>query len=329
MEVREVERERETGLVKREKRRKVEDVETYLWTQVGTALRSTGLVLGGIKWRIVDLWWRGVHAGWADVDRDDVVSYRTILSNAWVRYNIRLDEQSVLAEVLCLHRGVVKKEVAVLCRRKEEGSLPSPRSGEKGSVAVLCRRKEEGSLPSPRSGEKGSVAVLCRRKEEGSLPSPRSGEKGSVAVLCRRKLANCTGMLYLPNVRKVVASIPGVPGISPSLKKAIKCGNSDRARARAGGCRQPRASSRAAAGRRGQPQACTRASAGSIVSSFETGFRVDPATRRVNLNPTRFSNGSNPGIQTRPILKSELSSLEAFVYPVPASVLVSEQVRIS
>ncbi|KAL0912000.1 hypothetical protein M5K25_017941 [Dendrobium thyrsiflorum] len=75
--------------------------------------------------------------------------------------------QSVLAEVLCLHRGVVKKEVAVLCRRKEEGSLPSPRSGEKGSVAVLCRRKEEGSLPSPRSGEKGSVAVLCRRKEEG------------------------------------------------------------------------------------------------------------------------------------------------------------------
>ncbi|KAL0916254.1 hypothetical protein M5K25_013747 [Dendrobium thyrsiflorum] len=114
---------------------------------------------------------------------DDVVSYRTILSNAWVRYNNRLDEQSVLAEVLCLHRGVVKKEVAVLCRRKEEGSLPSPRSGEKGSVAVLCRRKEEGSLPSPRSGEKGSVAVLCRRKEEGSLPSPRSGEKGSVAVL--------------------------------------------------------------------------------------------------------------------------------------------------
>ncbi|KAL0920143.1 hypothetical protein M5K25_009256 [Dendrobium thyrsiflorum] len=118
---------------------------------------------------------------------DDVVSYRTILSNAWVRYNNRLDEQSVLAEVLCLHRGVVKKEVAVLCRRKEEGSLPSPRSGEKGSVKVLCRRKEEGSLPSPRSGEKGSVAVLCRRKEEGSLPSPRSGEKGSVAVLCRRK----------------------------------------------------------------------------------------------------------------------------------------------
>ncbi|KAL0912857.1 hypothetical protein M5K25_016271 [Dendrobium thyrsiflorum] len=95
--------------------------------------------------------------------------------------------QSVLAEVLCLHRGVVKKEVAVLCRRKEEGSLPSPRSGEKGSVAVLCRRKEEGSLPSPRSDEKGSVAVLCRRKEEGSLPSPRSGEKGSVAILCRRK----------------------------------------------------------------------------------------------------------------------------------------------
>ncbi|KAL0903430.1 hypothetical protein M5K25_027809 [Dendrobium thyrsiflorum] len=122
--------------------------------------------------------------------QDDVVSYRTILSNAWVRYNNRLDEQSVLAEVLCLHRGVVKKEVAVLCRRKEEGSLPSPRSGEKGSVAVLCRRKEEGSLPSPRSGEKGSVAVLCRRKEEGSLPSPRSGEKGSVAVLCRREMAS-------------------------------------------------------------------------------------------------------------------------------------------
>ncbi|KAL0928399.1 hypothetical protein M5K25_000277 [Dendrobium thyrsiflorum] len=55
--------------------------------------------------------------------------------------------QSVLGEVLCLHRGVVKKEVAVLCRVKEEccGSLPE---------------KEEccGSLP-----EEGRV-VLCRHQ---------------------------------------------------------------------------------------------------------------------------------------------------------------------
>ncbi|KAL0916249.1 hypothetical protein M5K25_013742 [Dendrobium thyrsiflorum] len=65
--------------------------------------------------------------------------------------------QSVLAEVLCLHRGVVKKEVAVLCREKEEccGSLPGEgrvlrfSAGRRKSVAVLCREKEEccGSLP--------------------------------------------------------------------------------------------------------------------------------------------------------------------------------------
>jgi len=34
-------------------------------------------------------------------------------------------------------------------------------------------------------------------------------------------------MPYLPNVRKVVASVPGVPGISPSLKNAIKLDNND------------------------------------------------------------------------------------------------------
>lgn len=34
--------------------------------------------------------------------------------------------------------------------------------------------------------------------------------------------------MYKPKERKVVASVPGVPGISPSLKKAIKCGNNDR-----------------------------------------------------------------------------------------------------
>ena len=33
---------------------------------------------------------------------------------------------------------------------------------------------------------------------------------------------------YLPNARKVVARVPGVPGISPSLKNAIKCGNKDK-----------------------------------------------------------------------------------------------------
>ena len=34
--------------------------------------------------------------------------------------------------------------------------------------------------------------------------------------------------MYLPKVRNVVASAPGVPGISTSLKKAIKWGNKDR-----------------------------------------------------------------------------------------------------
>ncbi|KAL0918937.1 hypothetical protein M5K25_010987 [Dendrobium thyrsiflorum] len=48
-----------------------------------------------------------------------------------------------------------------------EGRLLRFSAGRRKIVAVLCRRKEEGSLPSPRSGEKGSVAVLCRRKEEG------------------------------------------------------------------------------------------------------------------------------------------------------------------
>ncbi|KAL0910149.1 hypothetical protein M5K25_021093 [Dendrobium thyrsiflorum] len=96
--------------------------------------------------------------------------------------------QSVLAEVLCLHRGVVKKEVAVLCRVKEDccGSLPGEgrllRFSAGGRKRVLCHHqgvvkkevlrfsaegRKRGSLPSPRSGEKGSVAVLCRRKEEG------------------------------------------------------------------------------------------------------------------------------------------------------------------
>lgn len=34
-------------------------------------------------------------------------------------------------------------------------------------------------------------------------------------------------MTYLPNVRKVVASVPGLPGITPSLKNAIKLDNND------------------------------------------------------------------------------------------------------
>ncbi|PKU70917.1 hypothetical protein MA16_Dca021036 [Dendrobium catenatum] len=32
---------------------------------------------------------------------------------------------------------------------------------------------------------------------------------------------------------------------------------------------------------------------------LQMGFRVDPATRRVNPNPIRFLNGSNPGTRTR------------------------------
>ncbi|KAL0903317.1 hypothetical protein M5K25_027687 [Dendrobium thyrsiflorum] len=73
--------------------------------------------------------------------------------------------QSVLREVLCLHRGVVKKEGAVLYRRKEEWF--SAKGRKSGSLP-----EEEGSLPSPRSGEKGSC---------GSLP-----EEGRV-VLCRHQ----------------------------------------------------------------------------------------------------------------------------------------------
>ncbi|KAL0912824.1 hypothetical protein M5K25_016233 [Dendrobium thyrsiflorum] len=58
---------------------------------------------------------------------------------------------SVLAEVLCLHRGVVKREERVLCLHRGEV--------KKGSVAVLCHHRGEV--------KKGRVAVLCRRKEEG------------------------------------------------------------------------------------------------------------------------------------------------------------------
>lgn len=32
-------------------------------------------------------------------------------------------------------------------------------------------------------------------------------------------------MLTLPKERKVVARVPGVPGISPSVKNAMKCGS--------------------------------------------------------------------------------------------------------
>ncbi|KAL0918953.1 hypothetical protein M5K25_011004 [Dendrobium thyrsiflorum] len=102
-------------------------------------------------------------SGFELIVQDDVVSYRTILSNAWVRYNDRLDEQ-------CLPRF----SAFTGCGEKGScGSLPGEgrllrfSAGRRKIVAVLCRRKEEGSLPSLRSGEKGSVAVLCRRKEEG------------------------------------------------------------------------------------------------------------------------------------------------------------------
>ncbi|KAL0903367.1 hypothetical protein M5K25_027741 [Dendrobium thyrsiflorum] len=78
--------------------------------------------------------------------------------------------QSVLAEVLCLHRGVVKKgRSEVLCLHR--GVV------KKGRSEVLClhrgvvkKGRKRGSLPSPWSGEKG--------KKSGSLPSPWSGEKG-------------------------------------------------------------------------------------------------------------------------------------------------------
>lgn len=33
------------------------------------------------------------------------------------------------------------------------------------------------------------------------------------------------GEIRLPKARKVVARVPGVPGISPSLKNAMKCGS--------------------------------------------------------------------------------------------------------
>ncbi|KAL0923353.1 hypothetical protein M5K25_007407 [Dendrobium thyrsiflorum] len=78
-------------------------------------------------------------------------------------YDRRL--QSVLAEVLCLHRGVVKKEEGVLCLHcgvvkkevlrfsaegRKKGSLPSPWRGEKG--------KSCGSLP------KEGRRVLCHHR---------------------------------------------------------------------------------------------------------------------------------------------------------------------
>ncbi|KAL0907780.1 hypothetical protein M5K25_022216 [Dendrobium thyrsiflorum] len=60
-------------------------------------------------------------------------------------------KSQVLAEVLYLHHGVVKKEEGVLCLHRGEV--------KKGSVAVLCHHRGEV--------KKGRVTVLCRRKEEG------------------------------------------------------------------------------------------------------------------------------------------------------------------
>ncbi|KAL0925478.1 hypothetical protein M5K25_003809 [Dendrobium thyrsiflorum] len=78
--------------------------------------------------------------------------------------------QSVLAEVLCLHRGVVKKEEGVLCLHRGEV--------KKGSVAILCHHRGEV--------KKGRVAVLCRRKEEGFSAITVERLEGR-AVLYRRK----------------------------------------------------------------------------------------------------------------------------------------------
>jgi hypothetical protein len=41
-------------------------------------------------------------------------------------------------------------------------------------------------------------------------------------------IKECITQCILPKVRNVVASAPGVPGISASLKKAMKWGNKDR-----------------------------------------------------------------------------------------------------
>ncbi|KAL0905999.1 hypothetical protein M5K25_024458 [Dendrobium thyrsiflorum] len=129
-------------------------------------------------------------SGFELIVQDDVVSYRMILSNAWVRYNDRLDEQDDLRSSRTILidkwkvRGLSERITIVsqgescpscfsLCPSSREscvktpvsacrGSLPSPWSGEKG--------KKQGSLLSPWSGEKG--------KKQGSLPSPWSGEKG-------------------------------------------------------------------------------------------------------------------------------------------------------
>ncbi|KAL0909872.1 hypothetical protein M5K25_020780 [Dendrobium thyrsiflorum] len=156
-------------------------------------------------------------------DQIDIHMKTTILSNAWVRYNDRLDEQTPVSacrgslpspgcgekgscgslpgegrllrfsaggrkRVLCHHQGVVKKEVLRFFAGGRKRVLCHHQGVVKKEVLRFSAEgRKRGSLPSPRSGEKGSVAVLCRRKEEGSLPSPRSGEKGSVAVLCRRK----------------------------------------------------------------------------------------------------------------------------------------------
>lgn len=46
-------------------------------------------------------------------------------------------------------------------------------------------------------------------------------------ILVINQVIGTSTLLYVPNVRKVVASVPGVPGISPSLKKAIKLDSND------------------------------------------------------------------------------------------------------
>ncbi|KAL0909964.1 hypothetical protein M5K25_020883 [Dendrobium thyrsiflorum] len=103
--------------------------------------------------------------------------------------SVALRLQSVLAEVLCLHRGVVKKEVAVLCRVKKEVL----RFSAGGRKRVLCHHQGVVKKEVLRFSAGGRKRVLCHHqgvvkkevlrfsaegRKRGSLPSPCRGEKG-------------------------------------------------------------------------------------------------------------------------------------------------------
>ncbi|KAL0918951.1 hypothetical protein M5K25_011002 [Dendrobium thyrsiflorum] len=102
-----------------------------------------------------------------NIVQDDSQSSRTICSH---RFFPSTKLQSVLVEVLCLHRGVVKKEEGVLCLhcgvvKKEEGRrVLCLHCGEvkKEVLRFSAEGRKKGSLPSSCSGEKGRKRLLCK-----------------------------------------------------------------------------------------------------------------------------------------------------------------------